>query len=127
MASAPFEVPAGHVLLSSSHLTSQAGAYSFAEGRTGDGVSALTLNLDDGSKVQATIANGWFVAWWPGTHAVTSVDVTTPAGTSTQTFAPGSGPGAAPRSGYSFGSSSGGGAGGGASTRSSQSSYSLSQ
>jgi hypothetical protein len=89
MASAPFEVPAGHILLSSSHVTNRAGAYSFAEGRTGDGVRAVTLNLDDGSEVQATVANGWFVAWWPSAHVVTSADVTTPAGVSTQTLAPG--------------------------------------
>ena len=94
--STPVTVPAGHIFLSSSHETSQAGAYSFGEGRTGDGVTAVTLNLDDGTKVQATVANGWFVAWWPGTHRVTSADVTAPAGTTTQTFDPGHGDPCAP-------------------------------
>jgi hypothetical protein len=41
-------------------------AYSFADGRTGSGVSAVTLILDDGTRVTATVQNGWFVAWWPG-------------------------------------------------------------
>ena len=84
-ASAPIEVPAGHILLST-HATSRAGAaYSYADGRAGDGVSAVTLILDDGTKVQATVANGWLVAWWPSTHAVTSATITTPTGVTSQT------------------------------------------
>jgi len=85
--SAPITVPAGHILLSSSHASNRGGAaYSWADGRTGDGVSAVTLNLDDGDTVQATVANGWFVAWWPGAHDVKSAAITTAAGTTTQTF-----------------------------------------
>ena len=125
--SAPFKVPAGHVLLSSSHTTNRAGAYSFAEGRTGDGVSAVTLNLDDGSKVQATVENGWFVAWWPGTQAVTSAGITTPAGVSTQTFGPADLRGQGGGSNFSQGFASGGGSGPGGSSQSSSSGYSLSQ
>ena len=53
-------------------------AYSFADGHAGDGVSAVTLILDDGTNVQATVANGWFVAWWPSAHDVKSADVTDP-------------------------------------------------
>jgi len=85
--SVPITVPAGHILLSSSHASNRGGAaYSWADGRTGDGVSAETLNLDDGTGVRATVANGWFVAWWPGPHDVKSADITTSAGPTTQTF-----------------------------------------
>ncbi len=59
-------------------------AYSFADGHAGDGVSAVTLILDDGTNVQATVANGWFVAWWPSAQNVKSAELTTPAGTTTQ-------------------------------------------
>jgi hypothetical protein len=86
-ASSPVTVPAGKVTLSTSHLTNRDGqAYAFADGHSGDGVSAVTLILDDGTKVQASTANGWFVAWWPGAHEVKAADVTTPAGVATQTF-----------------------------------------
>ncbi len=111
-ASAPVDVAAGHILLST-HATSRAGsAYSFADGRAGDGVSAVTLVLDDGTKVQATVANGWFVAWWPSALAVTSAMVTTPAGAISQTVHTGPVPcGSAPRcaaSGSEVGAGSGG-------------------
>jgi hypothetical protein len=123
--SAPIDVPVGHIFLSSSHATNSGGAYSFADGRTGAGVNAVTLILDDGTNVQATVANGWFVAWWPGVHDVKSADITTPAGTTNQTFdlghaspcgavpcaggASGSGGGSASGSGGSGASGSGGG------------------
>jgi hypothetical protein len=85
--SAPASIPPGKLLLSTSHTTNRDGqAYSFGDGHTGDGVSAVTLVLDDGTKVQATVANGWFVAWWPGGHDVKTADITTPEGVKTQTF-----------------------------------------
>jgi hypothetical protein len=78
-------VPPGKVVLSSTHMTTGHGqAFSFGEGHTGSNVTGTTLTLDDGTKVKATVANGWFVAWWPGTHNATSALVTTPSGTSTQ-------------------------------------------
>jgi hypothetical protein len=87
MASTPVNVPADQVVLSSEHQTDHAGqAFSFAEGRTGTGVSGVTLTLDDGTKVQATVGGGWFVAWWPGARDVKSANLTTPAGAVTQTF-----------------------------------------
>jgi hypothetical protein len=87
MSSAPTTVPAGRILLSSSHLTNRAGqAYSFADGRTGAGVGDVTLTLHDGTKVKATVANGWFVAWWPSAHEIKTADIATPTGTKTQTF-----------------------------------------
>ena len=43
---------------------------SFVDGQAGSGVSAVTLELEGGSKVQATLQNGWFAAWWPGNRRV---------------------------------------------------------
>ena len=40
--------------------------------RAGDGVSGANLSLEDGTEVTATVQNGWAVAWWPGSHQVTS-------------------------------------------------------
>ncbi|HZE04322.1 MAG TPA: hypothetical protein VE127_03795, partial [Solirubrobacteraceae bacterium] len=75
------------VLLSGEHRSARGrNAYGFAYGRTGTGVSAVTLVLEDGTKVQATVANGWFVAWWPGAAQLKAAELTTPAGASTQTF-----------------------------------------
>ena len=113
--SAPIDVPAGHIFLSSSHATNSGGAYSFADGRTGAGVNAVTLVLDDGTNVQSTVANGWFVAWWPGASNVKSADITTPAGTTNQTFDLGhaSPCGAVPCAGSASGSGGGGASGSG--------------
>lgn len=80
-------IPAGQIMLASSHLTNRAGAqYSFAQGPTGPGVTAETLVLDDGTHVTASSSNGWFVAWWPEAHGVASARVTSATGTATQRF-----------------------------------------
>jgi len=91
--SQPITVPDGQVDLSSAHQGDRDGqAFSFADGRTGTGVTGVTLVLDDGTSVQATVGDGWYLAWWPSSHAVTSAQITTATGTSTQTFsAPGGG------------------------------------
>jgi hypothetical protein len=87
VASAALNVPTGQVLLSSSHRTERGGhAFSLADGRTGPGVSGVTLSLDDGTNVRATVGGGWFVAWWPSGHEIKSAELTTPTGTVTQTF-----------------------------------------
>ena len=79
--------PAGKIVASFEAHTAHAGdAYSFIEGHAGDGVTAATLNLSDGSQVQTTVQNGWLVAWWPGSAAVTAAQVTTASGTTTQHF-----------------------------------------
>jgi hypothetical protein len=101
--------PAGTVALSSAEHTARDGqAYSFAEGHTGTGVTATTLILSDGSHVQASSANGWFVAWWPGARQVVGADVTTAAGTSTQHFDTARPPACPPGSVCTGGFSSGG-------------------
>jgi hypothetical protein len=85
--SPPVTVPAGKLHLSAEHTTTDAGqAYGFVIARAGDGVSAANLTLEDGTEVTATVRNGWAVAWWPGSHEVTSARLTTASGTQTQTF-----------------------------------------
>lgn len=58
--------------------------YTLVEGRTGVGVMALSLNLGNGIEVTATSGDGIFVAWWPGSEDITSANVTTSNGVSTQ-------------------------------------------
>jgi hypothetical protein len=112
-ASTPVNVPAGRVLLSSAHRSERGGhAFGFAYGRTGTGVSAVTLVLDDGTKVQASTSNGWFVAWWPSTAQLKAAQLTTATGVSTQTFNLPTGCNTnkdCPNGGAAHGSSAGGG------------------
>jgi hypothetical protein len=83
----PAPTPAGKVVPTFQVHTARAGdAYTFVEGRAGAGVTAATLVLSDGSHIQATVQHGWLVAWWPGAARVTSAQVTTGSGTTTQTF-----------------------------------------
>ncbi|MFJ4107987.1 hypothetical protein [Oerskovia enterophila] len=35
-------------------------------GRTGDEVSAVNITRSNGFKIEATVSNGWWAAWWPG-------------------------------------------------------------
>jgi hypothetical protein len=56
------------------------------DGRVGAGVSAVTIERSDGSSVQATVTNGWYLAWWPGSVTATNAEVTTASGTSTVAF-----------------------------------------
>jgi hypothetical protein len=51
-------------------------------GQAGSGVSAVTVAFANGQTVAATIANGWYFAWWPWLSAPTSVTVTSASGTS---------------------------------------------
>jgi hypothetical protein len=67
------------------HLrTSSDGPYTLVDGRTQSGVTGVTLVRDDGQDVVATVADGWFVAWWPGASSATAAEVTTSSGTSTE-------------------------------------------
>jgi hypothetical protein len=72
-----------HVL--QNHLTTSSdGPYTLVDGRTQPGVAAVTLVLDDGQDVMTSVADGWFVAWWPGSSNATSAQVTTASGTATE-------------------------------------------
>ncbi len=82
----PPPVPAGHLsIVSSGSRTTppDEGSQHFSElvGRTGPGVTGVILRLRDGKRVTASLANGWFLAWWPGTQGGTATEVTTATGT----------------------------------------------
>lgn len=87
--SSPPVIPAaGQLFVWADHTSTDSGQpYTFAIAQAGDGVSAASLTLDDGSSVTATVQNGWVVAWWPGSAHLASAQLTTPSGTRTQTFA----------------------------------------
>jgi hypothetical protein len=89
--SAAVTVPAGKIQASVAHTTTRDGnAYAFSEGRTGAGVTGVTFDLSDGTKVTATVQNGWYVAWWPGARQAKAAEVTTASGTTTQPIDEGS-------------------------------------
>ena len=58
--------------------------FSWVIGRTGAGVEGVTIRLNDGTRVGASRAKGWFLAWWPGSHGIRATEVTTAAGTRDQ-------------------------------------------
>jgi hypothetical protein len=88
-------------------------ALTLSDGRVGSGVTAVTIDLSDGTSVQATVSNGWYLAWWPGDVSATDAQVSTATGTNTVTYP------AAPAlscpsggkcsTGYGFGSGAAGG------------------
>lgn len=85
--SSPLNVPDGTLFLWAEHTTTHDGqAYGFVIARAGDDVTGATLTLEDGNEVTATVQNGWAVAWWPGSHQLTSAQLATASGTKTQTW-----------------------------------------
>ena len=68
-----------------SHLLTSGGQpYTFVQGQVVSGVTGVTLVRSDRSNVQATVADGSFVAWWPGSAGATSAQITSSAGVATQ-------------------------------------------
>ncbi len=57
--------------------------YMYVSGHVGSGVSAVTLVLHDGTRVVASVAHSWFLAWWPGTQGAVSARVRSGGHTST--------------------------------------------
>jgi hypothetical protein len=62
-----------------------------ASGYVGSGVTGVTFVLRDGLHVKATVGNGWYLAWWPGSsrpsaHYPVTVLVTTKTGTAAAQF-----------------------------------------
>jgi hypothetical protein len=71
--------------ITTAHLSANGGdAYTLVEGQVDSTVTGVTLLRSDGEDVQATVASGWLVAWWPGSEDATSAQVTTASGTTTQ-------------------------------------------
>jgi hypothetical protein len=111
---APTSVAAGQIQVGGGGTRDSAGkALTLVDGRTGAGVTAVTIERSDGSSVQATVANGWYLAWWPGTVSATDARITTASGTSTAAFpsapalpAPACPSGSRCAAGYSFSSGS---------------------
>jgi hypothetical protein len=78
---------AGHALTGGVSIgtTSRSGRlYTIAEGPAPAGVTSVALSLDDGARVEATVANSSFGAWWPSAHRPTSVVIDTPSETQTK-------------------------------------------
>ena len=60
--------------------------YTVINGRVGDDVTKVVLDLSDGSTVEASTGNGRFAAWWPSDSGVAAAEVTGAAGTRTQSI-----------------------------------------
>lgn len=58
--------------------------FSWVIGRTGAGVNGVAIRLNNGTRVTASRAKGWFLAWWPGSHGIRATEVTNAAGTQDQ-------------------------------------------
>jgi len=69
-----------------SHLSTSDGPYTLVDGRVAAGVTGVTLVLDDGQDVVTTVADGWFVAWWPDGAGATSAQLTSASGTTAESL-----------------------------------------
>jgi hypothetical protein len=61
--------------------------YTLLQGQIQPGVTDATLVLTGGSRVQATIADGSIVAWWPSDATATTAELTSGSGVTTQQLA----------------------------------------
>ena len=82
----PAPVPPGRVTYSgsgSSVTPRNEGSHQFSwvVGRTGAGVKGVTIRLNNRTRVTASRAKGWFLAWWPGSHGIRATEVASAAGT----------------------------------------------
>jgi hypothetical protein len=104
-------IPAGTIELNGAGESDSDGhALTMVDGPIGAGVTGVTISRSAGTSVQATVKNGWYLAWWPGTEHATTAQVTSASATSTQSFpptpdqpSPGCPAGARCASGYGFG------------------------
>jgi hypothetical protein len=81
------DVPAGTIeLRGAGESDSDGHALTMVDGPIGAGVAGVTIARSDGSSVQATVKNGWYLAWWPGTERAVTAHVASASGTSTQSF-----------------------------------------
>ncbi len=69
-------IPAGTIDLNGAgESDSDGNALTMVYGQIGAGVIAATIARDDGTSVQATVQNGWYLAWWPGTERAVTAQV----------------------------------------------------
>ena len=107
-------IPAGTIELNGAGESDSDGhALTMVDGPVGAGVTGVTITRSNGSSVRATVQNGWYLAWWPGTERAVTAQVATASATSTQAFpagpkqpSPACPAGAHCASGYGFGSRS---------------------
>jgi hypothetical protein len=69
-----------------SHLSTADGPYTLVNGRVASGVTGVTLVLDNGQDVVATVADGWLLAWWPSDATATSSQVMNASGATSETL-----------------------------------------
>jgi hypothetical protein len=82
--------PAGTVELNGAGESDSDGhALTMVDGLIGAGVTGVSITRSDGSSVQATVKNGWYLAWWPGTQRAVKAEVMSASVTRTQSFPPG--------------------------------------
>ncbi len=80
-------IPAGTIELNGAGESDSDGhALTMVDGPIGAGVTGVTITRSDGSSVQATVKNGWYLAWWPGTEHAVTARVASASGTNTQSF-----------------------------------------
>jgi hypothetical protein len=110
-------LPGGTIALNGAGESDSGGqALTMVDGPIGAGVTGVTITRSDGSSVQATVKNGWYLAWWPGSQRAVTAQVATAGNTRTQDFPAGPGgparacpAGARCASGYGFSSGRHGG------------------
>jgi hypothetical protein len=68
----------------SQFTTSGGQPYTFVQGQVEADSTSVTLTLSDATNVQATAADGTFIAWWPGNADATTAQIVTPSGETTQ-------------------------------------------
>jgi hypothetical protein len=66
----------GIVELGTGYTTADARRYgfSYAEGKAGAGVRTVRFVLADRTRVTASVANGWYLAWWPGNRPIVTTE-----------------------------------------------------
>lgn len=80
-------IPAGTVQLNGAGESDSDGhALTMVDGPIGAGVTGVTVTRSNGSSVQATVKNGWYLAWWPGSERPVTAQVSSTSGTRTQSF-----------------------------------------
>jgi hypothetical protein len=80
-------IPAGKIELNGAGESDSDGhALTMVDGPIGAGVTGVTITRSDGGSVQATVKNGWYLAWWPGTERAVTARVASASGTATQSF-----------------------------------------
>lgn len=79
--------PPGHIqLFPSAGDVSQGRAFHLFAGRVGKGVTGVAITLGSGQSVTATVSNGWYLLWWPGSEHARTLRITTQVGIRTATL-----------------------------------------